>query len=282
MPKPEKAAGPDKDAGNSKKVKFNSARELSAATTKDYAPDFEDIVDAPQRLVAVSSALAKRGKTTWGFSMPKKARNGRKGLAYLQLDANYEHALKKARTEYGKDSIAHLRYFADPRQDIKGANLAVWERLVRDYEYCVKKFRSVMIDTASELLDVRKLAEYGRNTQIMQMYYGGFYADLRWMVKLALDNDANVLFIHRAKKEYINDTWKGDYELEGWRGIIYEAQVHVTHDRDDDGNFTTSIIDCGQDAMLNGYTFNSGDDEGNDFAALAMKIYPDSSPEDWI
>lgn len=213
--------------------------------------------------------------------MPKAKKGNREGLAYLQLDANYEHALKKARTLYGPESISHLRYFADPRADIKAANLAVWERFVRDFEYCVKHFRSVMVDTTSELLDVRKLAEFGRTTQIMQMYYGGFYADLRWMVKHALDNDANVLFIHRAKKEYVNDVWKGDYELEGWRGITYEAQVHVTHDRDEDGNFTTTVVDCGQDAMLNGYTFNSGDEDGNDFAALAVKIYTETDREAW-
>lgn len=270
-----------KDTGGDKKVKFKAARELSAETKGNYTPSFESIVEAPKRVVAVSSALAKRGKTTWGFSMPKAAKDGRKGLAYMGLDGNYEHALRKARELYGNDTIEHLRYFADPRSDIKAANTAVWERFVRDYEYCVKRFRSVFVDTASELLDVRKLAEYGRNTQIMQMYYGGFYADLRWMVKLALDNDANVLFVHRAKKEYVNDTWKGDYELEGWRGIVYEAQVHVTHDRDDDGNFTTTVVDCGQDAMLNGYVFNSNDDEGNDFAALAMKIYPDTDREEW-
>lgn len=278
MAKPEKPAEP---GGESKKKKFASAREISAATPKDYEPDFEDIVEAPRRIVAVSSALAKRGKTTFGFGMPKKAKGKRSGLAYMQLDANYEHALRKARAEYGDKSIDHLRYFADPRADIKASNVAVWERFLRDYEYCLSRKRSIMIDTASELLDVRKLSEYGRNSQIMQMYFGAFWSDFRFMVKQALDSDCNVLFVHRAKKEYVNDTWKGDYTLEGWQGIVYEAQCHVTHDRDADGNFLTTVVDCGQDAMLNGYTFNSSDDEGNDFAALAVKIYPDTDREDW-
>lgn len=219
-----------------------------------------------------SAALQKRGKSTWGFTMPKP-------LAYLQLDANYEHALAKARKEYGKDSIRHIRYFADPRADIKSANAAVWERIVRDFEYCVENFRSVLIDTTSELLDVRKLAEYGRTTQIMQMYFGGFYSDLRWMVKHALDHNANVNFVHRMKKEYVNDTWAGGYELEGWRGIVYETQTYVEHDRDEN-TFTTTVKECGQNAMLNGVVLSSDDDE-NDFAGLATRIYPDSDREDW-
>lgn len=273
-----------KDTGGDdakKKQKFTAARDIGAAVDAKYTPDFEDIVEAPKRVVAASSALAKRGKSTWGFSMPKKAKGGRKGLAYLQWDANYEHALRKARETYGKDSIQHLRYFADPRGDIKTAHTEVWQRFLRDYDYCVKKFRSVMVDTASELLDARKIAEYGRTSQIQQIFYGSIYADFRWMVKHALDNDANVLFVHRAKKEYQNNDWSGNYVLEGWAGIVYEAQVHVTHDRDEDGNFLTTVVDCGQDAMLNGFVFSSNDDEGNDFAALATKIYPDTTREEW-
>lgn len=203
-----------------------------------------------------------------------------KPLAYLQLDANYEHALSKARAQYGKDSIKHLRYFADPRADIKGANGRVWERLVKDFEYEVENSRSVMIDTATELLDVRKLAEFGRNTQIMQMYYGGFYSDLRWMVKHALEHNANVLFVHRMRKEYVNDSWSGGWELEGWRGIVYEAQTYIEHTRDGDGNFITNIVDCGQEATLNGMALTSADDE-NDFATLATRIYGDTEREDW-
>lgn len=257
-----------------KKERFKSAGQISREGSGRYVPDYEDIVEAPQRIVAASAAQQKRGKTTFGFSMPKP-------LAYLQLDANYEHALKRARAATkGKDAIRHLRYFADPRADIKGANLAVWERLVRDFEYCVENFKSVMVDTTSELLDVRKLAEFGRNTQILQIYYGGFYADLRWMVKHALDHDANVLFMHRMKKEYVNDSWSGGYELEGWRGIIYETQCFITHDRDQSGNFVTTIEDCGQDAALNGMTLSSEDDE-NDFAHLATRIFRDSDLEDW-
>lgn len=208
-----------------------------------------------------------------------------KPLAYLQLDANYEHALAKARKQYATKKqpdggIKHLRYFADPRADIKGANGAVWERLIRDFEYEVKNSRSVMVDTTSELLDVRKLAEFGRNTQILQIYYGGFYADLRWMVKHALDNNANVLFIHRMKKEYVNDSWAGSYELEGWRGIVYETQMYFEHDRDENGNFTTTIKECGQDANLNGMVLTSADDE-NDFPTLATRIFTDTNREDW-
>lgn len=202
-----------------------------------------------------------------------------KPLAYLQFDANYEHALGKAREQYGKDAIRHIRYAADPRADIKSANAAVWERFVKDFDYCVSNFRSVLVDTTSELLDVRKIAEFGRTTQIMQMYYGGFYADFRWLVKQALDSNACVNFVHRMKKEYKNDQWQGDYVLEGWQGIVYEVQTYVEHDRSDDGTeFVTTIKDCGQDALLMGMSLVN---EENNFASLAVRIYPDSEVGDW-
>lgn len=210
-----------------------------------------------------------------------------KPLAYMQLDANFEHVLAWARKAFGgkkpKEAIRHLSYFADPRGDIKSSNRAVFERFVNDFDYCIHNFRSVLVDTASELLDVRKLAEWGRTTQIPQMYYGSMYADFRWMVKEALKTECNVNFVHRMRKEYQNDNWTGGFELEGWRGIVYETQVYVEHQREGDGGepvFTTNIVECAQNALLMGTTLSS-DDEDNDFPSLATRIYPGTDKEDW-
>jgi hypothetical protein len=220
-----------------------------------------------------SAALQKRGKTRWAFTMPKP-------LAYLQLDANYEHVLAWGRKAFGKDAIRHIRYFADPRGDIRAANAAVFERLVKDFDYCVENFRSVVIDTTTELLDVRKIAEYGRNTQIPQIYYGSIYADFRWMVKRALDSNCNVNFVHRLKDEWKAGDRTGDYVMDGWRGIQFDSQVYVEHHRDTEGAFTTNILECAQDANLMGMCLSSADEE-NDFSTLAQRIFPATSEKDW-
>jgi hypothetical protein len=202
-------------------------------------------------------------------------------LTYMQLDASGEFMLEEARrASKKKTDIKHLKYFADPRGDIKSANLTVWDRVVRDFEYEVRNSRSVLVDTLTEALDVRKLAEYGRNSQILQIYYGSIYADFRWMVKEARKHDANVLFVHRVKDEYKNGDRTGNDVLAGWREIAYEAQVYIEHDRTDDGIFTTTVRDCEQNAMINGMILSSEDDE-NDFPTLACRIFPDSDPEDW-
>ena len=108
---------PKSDAGSDKKKPFKGATALAAERPTGYVPAYEKIVEAPQRVVIASAALQKRGKTTFAFTMPKP-------MAYLQLDANYEHALTKARKQYGKDAIRHIRYAADPRGDIKSASAA--------------------------------------------------------------------------------------------------------------------------------------------------------------
>lgn len=256
-----------------KKARWNSAGNIARDSSDRYVPEYQKVTEAPKRIVMASAAQQKRGKTRFGFTMPKP-------LAYMQLDANYEHVLAWARKEYGKDSIKHLRYFAESQGDIKSANLAVFERFIKDFDYCLDNFRSVLIDTTSELLDVRKLGEFGRNTQIMQIYYGSIYADFRWMVKRALDSNCNVNFVHRMKKEYRNDNWSGGFELEGWRGIMYETQVYAEHERDEDTNFTTNIIECAQDALLMGTNLSSADDD-NDFATLATRIFPATEKDDW-
>jgi len=258
-----------------KKKGWTPASQRAQDTSSKYAPDYEQIAAAPQRVVLASGALQKRGKTTFGFTMPKP-------LAYMQLDANYEHALAKARKQFkAKDAIRHLKYFADPRGDIRAANAAVFDRLIKDFDYCVDNFRSVFVDTTSELMDVRKIAEWGRTTQIPQIYYGSIYADFRWMVKRALDSNCNVCFVHRLKDEWQAGDRTGGYVLEGWRGILFDSQVYVEHSRTPEGDFITTIVECSQDALLMGMTL-SGKDEENDFPTLATRIFPDSETKDWV
>lgn len=231
------------------------------------------MVDAPRRIVAASAALQKRGKTTFGFTLPKP-------MAYMQFDANYEHALAKARKQYGKDAIRHMKYFADPRADLKAANGAAFDRFIKDFDYCCDNFRGILIDTSSELMDVRKMAEFGRTTQIPQIYYGPIYSDFRWLVKRALDSNANVLFVHRLKDEWLGGDRTGGYVMEGWKGVQFDAQMYLEHQRDEEGTFTTTIVECAQDAMLMGMSLSSAEDE-NDFATLATRVYPDTDREDW-
>ncbi len=221
-----------------------------------------------------SAALQKRGKTRWAFTMPKP-------LVYMQLDNCYEHALARARKEYGADAIRHLHYEVDPLKDLKTAAAETWTRFVRDYEYAINNARSVVVDTATELLDIRKLAEFGRNTQIPQMNYGSFYADFRWLVNTGMKSGANVLFIHRLKDEWLGGERTGSYTMDGWKGVQFDSEIYVEHDRDEDGNFMTNIKECTQDAMLMGMTLSSAD-EDNDFAGLATRVFPETSREEWL
>lgn len=254
------------------KGKFTNAAAIVSGTGA-YVPSFEKVQAYPNRIVAATMAPQKRGKTRFGFSMLKGAAKTAK-LAYLQLDNNYQHALTAARKEYGTDRIQHLSYSSgDPRGDIQADARRRWERFVQDYDFCVRKFQFVMVDTMTELNDLRKLAEFGKTTQIMQLFYGSLYADYRWMVKHALDNDASVLFLHRMKDEYKNNERTGNLKLDGWPGIAYETQMLLEHTRDEDGIFSTIIREAGQDARLIGMEFTSdAKSENNDFNSLAAVV----------
>lgn len=255
------------------KVKFKGAAEIARNSTGGYVPAYEDIVEAPQRIVGASGALQKRGKTTFGFTLPKP-------LLYCQFDANYEHALSKARKQYGKDSIRHISYSADPRGALRANNASIFEQFTRDFDYGVDNFRSILVDTSSELMDIRKMAEFGRTTQIQQIYYGSIYSDFRWLVKRGLDSDCNVWFIHRLKDEWKAGESTGGYVIEGWKGVLFDAQVYVEHGRDAAGEFTSTIIECAQAAELMGMVLAGADDENN-FGTLAQRVFPDSEPESW-
>lgn len=265
---------PESDNGE-KKSRWTPAGQVAQASSDRYVPEWEDPQPIKRRLIGASAAKQKRGKTRFALTLPRP-------LVYMQLDASGEFMLEQARTATKKKTdLQHLKYFADPRGDIKGTNLKVWERFLRDFEYNVQNFRGVVVDTITELLDVRKLAEFGRNTQILQIYYGSIYADFRWMVKEARHHDANVWFVHRVKDEYVDGDRTGRDLLDGWRGIQYEAQVYVEHDRDDDVVFTTTVKECEQNALVTGAVLSSADDD-NDFASLAVRVFPDSERKEWL
>jgi hypothetical protein len=216
-------------------------------------------------------ALQKRGKTRFAFTLPP-AWNGRTGIAYHQFDNNYQHALTAARKTVGADAIHHLSYGAtSPRGDLQADARRRWERFMLDYDYTVRTMAGVIIDTMTEVNDLRKVAEWGRATQIPQMFYGSLYSDYRWMVRHALANDANVLFLHRQKDEYIQNERTGNLRLDGWQGIVYEAQMVLEHTRDEEGVFTTTIVEAAQDARLIGLTFTSADDR-NDLSSIAAMV----------
>lgn len=227
-------------------------------------------------------ALQKRGKTTFAFGMPKKG-NKQDGLAYLQLDNNYEHALKKARSQYGKTSIHHLSYSAtNPKDDLQAGAKARWERFIKDYDYCVSHFPSVIVDTMSELYELRRVAEHGRTTGIVAIFYGGIYSDFRWMVRHALENNSNVLFLHRMGDEYVKNERTGNLKLAGWGGIAYESQMLLEHTRDEENHFLTTVREATSDAMLIGMEFSSHPKTNdNTFADLAAAVYPESAKGDW-
>jgi hypothetical protein len=258
-----------------KRVKFHSAGELVRAAGDRYTPDFEEVTEPKRRLVAASFAPQKRGKSRFAFTMPKP-------MAYQQLDANYEHVLAWARGEYGEESIKHLQYMPDPRKDLQEASKVQWERLMRDFAYCLDHYRSIAVDTMTEVHVLRRLSEHGKIVQIPALFYGPMHADYRWMVKSALASDCNVLFLHRVTDEYIDGERTGKRILDGWKGIAYDAQVVIEHEREDDGTaFRTIIRDCAQNALLMGMVLDSADDE-NSFPVLATRVFPDSELSDWL
>jgi len=83
-----------------------------------------------------------------------------------------------------------------------------------------------------------------------------------------------------VKDEYKDGERTGNDLLDGWRGIMYEAQVYVEHDRTDDGSvFTTTIKECEQNALVTGLVLSSDEDE-NDFPTLASRVFS-TDPDDW-
>lgn len=252
------------------------------------------------RLIISSRAREKHGKTHFALTMPNP-------VAYISYDMGDEGMIEKFADE-GK--VIHRCELPKPvfRKPISGEDMKKREeaetksKLAQYEEHWLKgrdafesavgnkDIRSIIVDTNSEFYESIRLARLGKLTQVMPQHYGPVKEEFRNVMQLAkYRKDINVIFIHKMKKEYKENSkgdsnWTGKWEMQGFDDMGYIAQVIITHLREplNTGGvrFGIRIDDCRQNPDVIGLELWS--DEGMcDFANLGMVVFPQSSEEDW-
>jgi hypothetical protein len=254
----------------------------------------------PRRLIVSSRAKEKHGKTHFSLSMPDP-------LAYISYDMGDEGMIEKF-VDQGR--VIHRCELPKPtfRKPISGEDMKKreeaetksklaqyeehWLRGRDAFEAAVnnKSIRSIIVDTNSEFYESIRLARLGKLTQVMPQHYGPVKEEFRGIMQLAkYRKDVNVIFIHKMKKEYKENSkgdsnWTGKWEMQGFDDMGYIAQVIITHLREPLAGggvrFGIRIDDCRQNPDVIGLELWS--DEGMcDFVNLAMCVYPDTNEGDW-
>ena len=234
-----------------------------------------------RRLTVRIGALEKEGKSTWALTAPPD-------IAYFDLNNRAEHVLNR----FVGRGIYHYKYnklLARNQKEWQG----IWDKFQKDFAEAVssKKIRSLVIDTDNDLWEVRRLAQWGRESSVPDQY-GALNKDFRNLHEALLSADKNLVVITEKKKKYMKKVvttktgakrdmgeWDGTYEMGGWSGTGFKVQTNLEIEFDKvQKTFRTRVINCG----LNPFLVNR-EYEGAfcNFPCLAVDVFPDTDPNYW-
>lgn len=155
--------------------------------------------DIAQRLICSISAEEKQGKTRFGLTMPAP-------IGFLNFDEGDEGLI----AQFPDKEIYKADY---PVVDKTGGNLdkvakaadEVWNKFTKDYMFALDNFRSVVVDTGTEIWELLRVARFGKLTQVSPHQYGPVNAEFRNLIKEIFKpkySHVNLCFLNKLGKEY--------------------------------------------------------------------------------
>ena len=216
----------------------------------------EPSTEAPRRLITSVSGHEKTGKTHFGLSAPPP-------IFYFDIDVGSEGVVEKFKAQ-GKEIYTYKIRIPKPTgpKDMKDKDIwiTMWDDLKVRLAKCVKANRgAVVMDTASEMWDLLRLARFHKLTQVMPNQYGPVNAEAKSVIRWAYESDMSAVFLHKVKPEYVNDTRTGKYERSGFKDMEYDVQANVetffTHGEGGaPGVFSLWVRNCRQNMTVAGNT----------------------------
>lgn len=208
----------------------------------------DDIVETPRRLIVSSSGREKTGKSTFALTGPPP-------IIYFNIDIGTEGVVGKFQ-ESGKQVLVYdVRV---KRTDAQANYVPLWLDLKQKMEKVYTsglKSGTVVVDTATEMYELARLAKFGKLTEVMPQHYTEVKNEMREVLRLAYDSTLNTVFVHKMKPKYIKSQRTGEYELSGMDDMDYLSQVNLEHMREDTENgtvFSIFVKDCRQNTKIAG------------------------------
>lgn len=229
------------------------------------------------RIILALSAFQKFGKTHLGLTAPGP-------IGFFNIDGGDEGVVDKF---VGSKVIHDFKMAVPTGDDMQDKAKEMWNGFVPAFDYALANFRSVVIDTASELWEILRMARFGKLTEIMPYQYTPVNSEFRELFyKSKQSTGTNVIFLHRLKAEYIKNVSTGGYVPAWFNKTPYEAQVVATMRRyeknEDEGikqtEFRLFIDDCRHQPTLNKTELPA---VMSNFPTLAQMVIPSSKAEDW-
>lgn len=198
------------------------------------------------RLIVSVEGMDKQGKTHFALTAPAP-------LVFFNFDIGLEGVLHK-HLGNGRDI-----YVQDVRlpavKDTGDYNyLSALETFKRAYvdTMAMPEVQSIVIDTATELWELMRMARFGKLTQVMPHHYGPVNAEYREILRMAYDSDKNLILVHKVKAEYVNDKNTGNMVRSGFKDTGFMVQVNALSYRDEDDAFHLEVLNCRHNPQARG------------------------------
>lgn len=259
---------------------------------------------ARPRLIISAKGMEKSGKSHFALTAPGP-------IAYLSMDIGHEGVVDKflaGWSGYSPKEIVVAEYEIPEIKDIKDESKMMdacdkaWVKLQSDYDTALKVCRTVILDTATEVWELLRLARFGRISQIKPHHYVQANREYREFIRGAYSSDCNLILLHKMKAEWADGSGEnakarktGRYERAGFSDTGFLVQVNLWNyrlSRDErglmpdgetsipnDNGFRVLVEDCRQNETLAGEVLWAPE---NEFPALALKVMPGTNILDWL
>jgi len=238
----------------------------------------ERSIEVPRMVLGIHG-LEKEGKTTFGFTMPDP-------LGVITDDPMTNAIVQK---ELAKGREIYIKEF--PNVESQDEAKPIWKEYQRVYTAMLANMRSLLVDTDTGGWQLQRMAEYGKLSQVPPNLYITANARKSKLIREANDSNCNVCFIYKVKKVYVKTKkdkmgqWNGEWERDGFNqsGFLLQANLRAFKEPPENGlsveeRFKLEVINCNNNAEMDGEILEY---PLNNFAALAVEVFPESDPEEW-
>lgn len=185
---------------------------------------------------------------------------------------------------YPMEYVLEVQPGEGSQQEVADCAQKLWAQFVADYHEAVRQSKDnnglVLVDTGTEVWELKRLAAFGKLTQVMPHHYGPVNAEMRDLIRFAYEG-SNAVFLHKRVDEwenYLDSQGKekgrktGRKSRKGFSDIPFLVQANVQCYREDvdsgGSNFGALVLDCRQNPDLNNIVIE------NDFNTLLQMAYP--------
>lgn len=244
-------------------------------------PGFKRVNSVPKpRLIVSVEGLDKVGKTAFALSAPGP-------IAYLETDMGTEGVIEKFQAD--KVILSPAAY--ESRFEggaAKNDAEKEFNRFEKEFRLALANTRSVVIDTASDIWEMLRMARFGKLTQVKPHHYAPVNAEYKDLITSAYDSEANLILLHKLKATWAEgsdgkSSKTGQFERQGFADTGYLVQVNVRCWREEerepgDLGFRMQVLNCRSNPEIAGEVLAN---EMITFQTLGMLAKPDVDPSVW-